>query len=944
MRGEVLTDRLTRILYSTDASAYSEMPLGVAFPLDEGDIVELVRYAGRSGTGLIPRAAGTSIAGQVVGSGLVVDVGRHMNRVLAVNAAERCVRVQPGVVRDELNLALRPYGLFFSPETSTSNRCMIGGMVGNNSAGMHSPRYGSVRDHLVEARVVLADGSIATFRHLSRAEAHQKRLEPTLEGRIYDLVLRATDDPANAREITARFPDPRLRRRNHGYAIDMVRDAEGGVDLTKLLAGSEGTLAIATELTLGLDPLPPAHRAVMAVHCSCFDTVFRVNTAALSAGATAVELMDRLIINLSRSNAGQSENLFFLHGDPEAIVAVELQDESAEGLRRRLDSLEHGLSTLPGCYAFPRLEGDNIRRLWALRRAGLGVLSTMAGDAKPVSVVEDTAVAPELLGSYIADFRAMMKRLGLQSAYYAHLGAGELHLRPVLDLTTEAGRAMFRLVAERTRDLVLRYHGSLSGEHGDGRLRGEFVASMYGPRVYSLFRELKHTFDPHNILNPGKIIDAPPMDFSLRRLANSTLDHVPMFFAYRTGRTGRDLLRAVGQCGGAADCRAGALFGGGMCPVYRATGLEQHSTRARANALRTALTGRDAAQFNDAETLRVLDTCLSCKACKRECPSAVDMTRLRAEYLQQHYSRHGVPLRRWAVAMLPSIERMGSHVIHIYNVLLRSGIVHRLMGFDRRRALPELQIRSLSRWLADRPSVQAARRVYLYVDEFTDRQQAGVGRDFVLLAERMGYEVTQVPGIGPSGRTMLSAGMVERARRQAELNLRAMHGVITAEQPLVVLEPSAWSAFRDEYPALTGRSTDNVLLFDEWFVRECRAGHIGSERFDGRGTRVLLHEHCHEQALGGRRHITEQMLRLVPDLRVHRLPEGCCGMAGAFGYRRATYDLSMRIGAAALRDIITARRPGDIVVAAGISCRRQIADVCHCTALHPVTLLMSMLR
>lgn len=943
MRGEVAFDCLTRILYSTDASAYCEMPFGVVYPVDEEDVIALTRIAAEHRIPIIPRAAGTSIAGQVVGAGIVADVGRHMNKILEINPEERWVRVEPGVVRDELNLALKEYGLFFSPETSTSNRCMVGGMVGNNSAGMHSIVYGSTREHLMEARVVLSDGSTALFKHYDREAVAGKIENGGLEGRIYKYLDRLLASPANRAEIEHRFPDRRLRRRNHGYALDMVRDSDGGLDLCRLLCGSEGTLAFITELKLSLDPLPARFKTVMAVHCSTLAAAFDVNLEALRAEASAVELIDRQIIELSARQMEQRANLFFVEGRPEAIVAVEMTDSDEKRLKERFDQLEIKLRTNKSCYAFPRLSAGDANRIWSLRKAGLGMLNNRADGLRPVSVVEDTAVVPERLGAYVAEFRLMMDELGLEAACYAHIGAGELHLRPILDMKSDEGRRLFREIAERTAALVLKYRGSLSGEHGDGRLRGEFIERMYGPTVYRWFVELKQSFDSAGLFNPGKITAAPPMDAKLRYMRNELLVSHKTIFAFRGGYSGCDMLAATEQCNGAADCRKKFQFGGGMCPVFRAAGLEQYSPRARANALRTALLAPDALRFANHEAISVLDSCLMCKACVKECPSSVDITRLKEEYLAQHHLRQGIPFRAWAIAHLAEVEHSFSKITHIYNALLRSGIVHRLLGFDRRRVLPEIQAQSFATWLARHPKPESEKQVYLFVDEFIAYEEPQIGIAFVELAERMGYRVELVPGMTESGRVALSLGMAKRAKKIAEKNVTALERVISEDRPLVVLEPSAWSAFRDEYRALTDRDVAYVLLFDEWYMREYVAGRLSDELFERNEINVMLHEHCHEQALAVR-HFTKQMLETIPGLAVETVGEGCCGMAGAFGYKRENYELSMEIGRNSFFPAVERADRDTPILAAGASCRRQIMDGTGRQAIHPIIYMHSQLK
>lgn len=935
VRGEVATDNMTRIVYSTDASAFAEMPEGVVFPCDEQDVVSVVKWAGVNGKTLIPRAAGTSIAGQVVGAGVVVDISRHFNRIIEINSDEKWVRVQPGVVRDELNIALKPYGLFFSPETSTSNRCMVGGMVGNNSCGTHSLKYGSVRDHLIEARVVLADGSITTFGRKSKDEVQDIIDRGGLEGSIYQYLDTLLRKQATQTEIHDKFPDERLGRRNNGYALDLVREPDGSMDLCKILCGSEGTLAFITELKLGLDDLPPKHNAVMCVHCKTMEVVCDANLVARRFGATAIELIDDKILELSKKNIAQRENAFFLEEMPAGLLVVAFACDTEEELDDRLNHLEGELRKMAGCYAFPRLRGNDIQRVWALRKAGLGLLGGMEGDAKPAPVVEDTAVVPERLGEYIQDFKAMLKELGLECVYYAHIGTGELHLRPVMNLKTEEGRKLFHEVAYRTALLVKKYRGSLSGEHGDGRLRGEFIPLMYGEMVYKWFCETKRVFDSKGVFNKGKIVNTPPMNDFMRYVFTEPEGH--SYFTFQHGKKLTHYVRAIEQCNGAADCRKNQLFGGVMCPVFRATGNETSTTRARANLLRYAM---KSGRFDDKDVLKALEECLSCKACKRECPSSVDMTTLKAEYLQHYYDKHGIPLRKWMIGNLPAIQSIFSKIAPwAYNFGVRSGMASLMMGFSGKRRLPLMCDVSFRTWFERRGGrVESDKKVCLFVDEFTNFQDVEVGKAFVGMAEKAGYQVVLAP-IYDSGRTALSKGMVKKAKHLAEENVRALRGMVNKKMPLVGLEPSAVMSFRDEYKSLLDDGydeiLDNVMLYDEWYVMELSEGRIDPTVFGKHDGKVLLHGHCHQKALGDQTK-TRKMLATV-GYECEIIPSGCCGMAGSYGYER--YDRSIEIGESVLFKTVRAADDKTVIAAPGTSCRAQIFDGTGRKAKHPIELM-----
>ena len=661
---KILTDTLHRIAYATDASIYRELPMGVAYPENDGDIVELIAEARRRHTHLIPRAGGTSIAGQVVGDGIVVDISRHFNRILEVNPTERWVWVEPGVVRDELNKMLEPYGLFFSPETSTSNRCCIGGMVGNNSCGTHSLVYGSTRHHVLALKGILSDGT--------RFDTTSPDKDNVLLSKIYAQLRTWADDSRVRQQIADNFPDPSLRRRSCGYAID---EAIGGeMDLCKLLCGSEGTLAFITAIQLSLDPIPPQNNMVLCVHCNSLQDSYRANLVALAHRPVAVELMDGKLITLCRGNHSQQQNLFFVQGEPQALLIVEF---NGDGMEAQADALEKELLDSGLAYFCSRVYGSDINRVWAVRKAGLGVLTSGKRDDKPIGVIEDTAVAPERLPDYLDEFERMMQRLGLSCVYYGHISTGELHLRPILNVKQASDRRLFRQVAEETARLVRKYRGSLSGEHGDGRLRGEFIPLVYGQEVYELMRQVKQCWDPDGVFNMHKIVDTPPMDQYLR------YDVEQPYLC-----PDKDLMCTIEQCNGAGDCRKSNVIGGTMCPTFKLSHDELLSTRARANVLREILTRglpKDADTTESKAIKEMLYSCLACKGCRGECPSNVDMTNIRARVLQMLYDRHGTPFRSWMVARMAGIERLGHIVCPLYNLFARmpwsAAIIKKIVSF-----------------------------------------------------------------------------------------------------------------------------------------------------------------------------------------------------------------------------------------------------------------------
>ena len=960
------TDFLYRILYSTDASAYRELPQGVFFPKSKQELIDVVKYAANERVSIIPRAGGTSLAGQVVGNGLVIDTARYLNKILEVNEKERWARVEPGVVLDELNLYVKPMGLMFGPETSTSNRCAIAGMVGNNSCGSHSLIYGSTRDHLLEAEVILSDGSVVILKSFSEQEFKEKIVGSSLEAKIYNYFFEIKGDAKIVDAIVQNFPDPSLKRRNTGYALDVLlglnlpklnlpelsKSNEPSFNLCNLLAGSEGTLGVITEIKLNLVPLPPKERVLVCAHCPTLNNAFDANLIALKFNPIAVEMMDHNILELSKSNISQNKNRFFIEGNPAAIIIIELADNDKNTLDSRIEKLERELINSSLVYHCSKVFGSDMTKVWELRKAGLGLLSSMAGDLKPVSVVEDTAVAPQRLPLYMAEFGEMLKSHGLSCVYHAHIGTGELHLRPLLNLKKSEDVALFRIIAKETALLVKKHKGSLSGEHGDGRLRGEFIPLMYGDIVFSIFKEIKHLFDPENIFNPGKIIDTPVMNSSLRYVPDALTRNYETYFDY--SKFG-GWLGAIEQCNGSGDCRKSNLFGGTMCPSFRVTGDEKDVTRGRANVLRELLTNPKTKKvFDQHEIMDALDLCISCKACKSECPSNVDMTRYKAEFLQHHYDSCHTPLRSYAVAHMADLQKMGSLVPSIYNFFasnrLTSGIIKKIIRFTPNREIPLIDEFHIKQSVNNTRTSDSKWKVALFIDEFTKYNDKAVLEAFVELMTKLGYEVV-FPKHYESGRAAMSKGLLKRAQKLARKNVSILKDIISDELQLVGLEPSAILSFRDEYPDLVGdnlkadaeKLAQNCLLYDEFIMNEISAGRIVSEQFSTKPLKIKLHGHCHQKSLASVEP-SAQMLSLPINYTVETMPTGCCGMAGSFGYEAEHYDVAMAIGEQTLFPLIRSSDEDIIISAPGVSCREQIKKGTGRAALHPVQILRDALR
>lgn len=973
LAGELYLDDVMRTIYATDASAYREMPLAVAIPKDESDIQKLIAFAHKNNSSIIPRTAGTSLAGQVVGNGIIVDVSRTFTKILELNKEEHWVRVQPGVVRDELNFFLKQNDLFFGPETSTANRAMMGGMVGNNSCGSNSIVYGSTRNHLMEVKGFLSDGSFVEFTSLrpkGEYSFESKLKIEGLEGDIYRHIYKVLSDEDNQNEIRKEFPKMSIERRNTGYAIDELLETEvfttqgqnetiktpplsgvasgGAFNFCKLIAGSEGTLMFITEIKLHVNPLPPKIQGLVCVHVHTVDESLRANLIALKYQPTAVELIDHYILECTKENKEQSQNRFFVQGDPGAILVVELSNDDIDEVKSRATEMEAEMRAAGLGYHFPILFGEDTKKIWTLRKAGLGLLSNLPGDEKAVAVIEDTAVDVNDLPDFIREFNEILTANNMSSVHYAHAGSGEIHLRPIINLKTVEGHRQFRLIAEEISTLVKKYKGSLSGEHGDGRLRGEFIRQQIGEKNYALIKDLKKVWDEQNIFNPNKIVDTPPMDKFLRYEADHKVPAFETVFRFNN----QNILQHAEQCNGSGDCRKTELSGGTMCPSYMATRNEKDTTRARANILREVLTNSEKLdRFDSKEVKEVMDLCLLCKGCKSECPSNVDVAKLKMEFLQHYQEKNGIPMRSWLIGNYSKMSNIASYMPWVYNLILGNEplrkIANRIIGFHPERTMPLLSNITLKKWYkkSKKTVSQTTKKVYLFCDEFTNFNDVEIGKKAFDLLQKLGYEVI-IPNHVDSGRAYLSKGLLKDAQKLANRNVALLKDVVTEERPLIGIEPSAILTFRDEYPDLVEANlaesaknlAKNALMIDEFIAREIDAKRITPESFTSEKRLIKLHGHCQQKAVASLTP-TKKILSLPKNYEVHLIPSGCCGMAGSFGYEKEHYDLSMKIGELVLFPTVRKQLKEVIIAAPGTSCRHQIHDGTGRKALHPVEIL-----
>lgn len=955
LSGELLVDNLTTKIYATDASVYREIPLAVVYPKTVSDLKQVLLFCKKEQVSLIPRAAGTSLAGQCVGQGIVVDISKHFTEIIDFDEVSETITVQPGVVRDDMNRQIEKSKLFLGPNTSTSNRAMIGGMVGNNSSGTTSIKYGVTRDKVLELHTILSDGSEVIFKAVSSEEFKEKMKLNSLEGKIYRTIYENLSSKKIQQEILNEFPKPEIHRRNTGYAVDCLLDSEifsnseKKFNLCNLLAGSEGTLAIITKIKLKLDRIPPEKTAMIAAHFSSVESCLHAVVPVMKQNLYICEMMDKIILDCTKESLKYEKNKFFIQGDPEAILMLQICDDTEKGLQFQIENLLKILKIETESYANPVLHGSEIEMALELRKAGLGLLGNLIGDKKTVACIEDTAVALPDLVNYIAQFSELMKKYQQKAVYYAHAGAGELHLRPILNLKLKEDVRLFKQITADVATLVKKYGGSFSGEHGDGRVRAEFLKQMVGKVNYELFEKIKFVFDPQGILNPGKITNAPPMDTSLRYDPGRKEPEVKTLMDFSDSM---GILRAAERCNGSGDCRKSAASGGTMCPSYRATRNEKDTTRARANALREFLTHSEKPNKFDHEELKeVFDLCISCKGCHNECPSNVDAAVLKAEFQYNYKKTNGSSLRTKLFAYNNELNRFASFFPKVYNWTCSEPHVSKLLKNTLRiapnRSLPKLSNKPLLKIIASGKinllPENPIKTVYLFIDEFTNYLDTQIGLDCINLLVKLNYKVKIVTH-SESGRAFISKGFLKEAKKCADKNIEVFKNLISNETPLVGIEPSAILGFRDEYIRLATDQnaarvlSKNVFLVEEFLQAEMKIGNIHPSQFTSEEKTIKIHGHCHQKALSNII-CTFDVLNFPEKFNVTVIPSGCCGMAGSFGFEKEHYEISMKIGEQTLLPAVRKTKNEVIIAANGTSCRHQIKDGVQCKALHPISIL-----
>ena len=959
IKGEVFGDISHRRIYATDASVYAQLPLVICTPQDNQDLKHIIDIARSYGISITPRTAGTSLAGQAIGEGIIVDLSKHFTQILEINSNAKSVRLQPGVIRDELNQQLRHYGLFFGPNTSTSNRCMMGGMVANNSSGTTSIKYGVTRDHILRVKGLLSDGSEVTFEPLDTIQLAKKCTLDTLEGKLYRHIRKLLENPEKREVIKTSYPKPGIGRRNTGYALDalveMAPFTQGGprFNMAKLIAGSEGTLMLITEIELGLSPLPPENVALICPH---FDTLKQAMEAVprlMRFNPYALEMMDRKILQCTIGHSKFEVLRDWVVGDPYAVLMLELRGKTPSELQQRIDAALETINAMVDSYAYPVLRGeDKVDRAWTLRKAGLGLLANLPGDAKAVACIEDTAVHVEDLKDYILEFKEMIGAYDQDPVYFAHAGAGELHIRPVLNLKDPEDVRKFRKITEETAHLVKKYNGSLSGEHGDGRVRGEFIPIVLGEEVYQMLKSIKETWDPEQIFNRGKITNTPPMDQSLRTHPGRP---TPTYATLLSFDDQGGIVRAAEKCNGSGDCRRTAKSQALMCPSYMGSLEEYNTTRARANLLRTLLGEGKPNALSHPELKSILDLCLSCKGCLSECPSSVDMAALKAEISYHYYQRHRRPIQDIILGHAARVFSLSSMFPRWTNTFMSHKItskwIKRLLHIHPERSIPPLSLSPIH--IPSSASSHQIKEKYVWIlaDEFTRYHDPHIIQKALHLLSWLGY-VPKIAPIKDSARSQLSKGYLKEAASVAEKNIRKLKDLISYKTPLLGIDPSTILGFRDEYPKLLrGERKEQALevgkycwTIDEWLLQELRAGNLRFAPLNIPDRHILVHTHCHQKSLGLESDITEQLLLHIPQLHVERIPSGCCGMAGSFGYDKDKYELSMSIGELVLLPTVRQAPQDALICANGTSCRHQIKDGSQRKAFHVIEILHDLMK
>ncbi|WP_455223331.1 FAD-binding and (Fe-S)-binding domain-containing protein [Kaarinaea lacus] len=946
--GEVRYDELNRMLYSTDASIYQHQPLAVVKPKHRDDCIKLVNFAREHQIPLIPRAAGTSLAGQVVGDAIVVDISRYMNAIVEINVEEQSARVQPGVVLDILNQQIRKFDLQFAPDPSTASRCNIGGMIGNNAWGAHCPMYGTTREHILSLDNILSDGSDARFRAMDQQQLNDLSSQTSLHAKLCAFIRDTVD--REQKTILGAYPADDVVPCNMGYPLHMLANSQPWnphgqpFNMARFLCGSEGTLSLITEAKLKLVPRV-RYRHMVCCHFHSLEQALQTVEIAMALKAGAAELLDRYILSLTKSNLEQQRNLQWIEGDPAAVLLVEFCGNNASRLADQANSLISQLKSSDLGYHYSQLINEQTDKAWAIRRAGLGLLMGATQTRKPVTFIEDSAVATNKLPQFIQEFKGILKAHEAESVFYGSVSMGLIHLRPMLDLKLHRDKQKLLALADETADLLLKLGGTMSAKHGDGIVRSHYIQKMLGDSVYQLIKDVKHRFDPANIFNPHKIVDSQAIDRDLRSDTALSGSNVATYLDWSASN---GILAAIENCNGAGVCRKPA-GNGVMCPSYMVTLEEQHSTRGRANVIRQIVQQKGFEEGIADDSIReVLKWCLGCKGCRSECPANVDITRFKIEHMQQYIKTHGTPLRAHVIRLYEKLSKLGSQFPNLTNLILNSHFIRSLLGYDARRRMPALQQQTLSKWFEQHVAHENAGQqgdVILLNNVFFEYYDVKVAVAAIEFLEYCGYQVELTPCF-PSLRTVLSQGLVETARNRLSTIVEYLHPQAVYNTPIIGLEPSETLTLRDDAESLIAHEHKskleaiqlNVKLFEEFIHAERYKIESRNLDWKARHVTVLLHGHCHQKSLIGL-DSCQSALALIPECGIETIPSGCCGMAGSFGYEKENYAMSMKVANLILFPALRSASKDTTIVATGTSCRQQIRENTDLEPLHPAEVL-----
>ena len=941
VQGEVRFDKMSRALWSTDASIYQIEPVGVVLPKTKDDIIAVLETAQKYGVSVLPRGGGTSLAGQTVGESIVLDFSRYMRDVVEINPEEGWVRTQPGIILDELNRILAPHNVLFAPDPSTSSRGNVGGALGNNSCGAHSIMWGKTVDNVHELDVILSNGDTTTFGQLSGDSLEAKMRGSGFEGDIYRSLFEIGE--GNRDEILSRYP--KIQRRVSGYNLDEFVSGSN-FNMARFVVGSEGTLVTITEAKLRVVPVPK-YKGLAVLHCMELIESMEATVAALDLDPSAIELIGSMIIRQAQSNLSYSRITDFIEGEPEALLAIELVANSEKELAHKFDLLKEMISKGGWGYSLVWLTKDaDQEKVWDVRKAGLGLMMNVPGDAKPLPFVEDTAVSPHVLPDFVRRFDSIVRKHGTEAGYYGHASVGCLHIRPLINLKNQEGIDRMVAISDEISDLVLEFGGSMSGEHGDGLVRSGYNEKMFGSQIYQAFRDVKTAFDPKKIMNPGKIVDSPPMTDNLRY--GSTYGTLSPQTGFAFAEEG-SFATAIEMCNGQGACRK--VHGGTMCPSYMATRDEEHSTRGRANALRAAMSGAIPTDMLTSERLyQVMDLCLECKACKAECPSNVDMAKLKYEFLNIYHQENGYGLNNRFFGNVDLLSKMGAFFAPISNWMMNTSfskqLLEKTIGIDKRRQLPNFAPQTFQQWFRSRVDTETPKNpkgmVVLFPDTTTNYNHPELGIATVNILEKLGYEVI-LPNSRCCGRPMLSNGMMSQAKANVDFNISSIYPFVEKGAKLVGIEPSCVLGFISDFSDLASEPekakeiSENTMLIEDFFLYATK-----EEDFQftnpPQNQKVVFHGHCHQKALVGTTSAME-VLKTIPGLEPVEIKSGCCGMAGSFGFYKNHFDISMQIGEDTLFPAIREENDDVIVVSEGVSCRQQIEQGTQRKTKHLVELL-----